>query len=217
MTTEPDRADSESRAKHLTEMILKGDHELAAVSAAEMSRDKSEVNDLIDTVSEAMNIVSDLHEIDRLSTEQVESCEKAAEKALEILRPKIRVEQARVSGRVMVASLQGDPHSFDKTLLMAMLEIGGFTALDGGSDTSPQDLIEKIAQLEPDILAVPLVTESAAKNFVVTTTLLNSNESRPKVVAFGRGASRLAELPEPVEEDTLSALSRIAELLILKG
>lgn len=217
MTTEPDRAESESRAKHLTEMILKGDHELAAVSAAEMSRDKSEVNDLIDTVSEAMNIVSDLHEIDRLSTEQVESCEKAAEKALEILRPKIRVEQARVSGRVMVASLQGDPHSFDKTLLMAMLEIGGFTALDGGSDTSPQDLIEKIAQLEPDILAVPLVTKSAAKNFVVTTTLLNSNESRPKIVAFGRGASRLAELPEPVEEDTLSALSRIAELLILKG
>ena len=157
MTTEPDRSESvESKAKHLTEMILKGDHELAAVSAAEMSRDRSEVNDLIDTVSEAMNIVSDLHEIDRLSAEQVEGCEKAAEKALEVLRPKIRVEQARVLGRVMVASLQGDPHSFDKTLLMAMLEIGGFTALDGGSDTSPQDLVEKIVQLEPDVLAVPL-------------------------------------------------------------
>jgi len=218
MTTKPDSAESvESKAKHLTEMILKGDHELAAVSAAEMSRDRSEVNDLIDTVSEAMNIVSDLHEIDRLSTEQVESCEKAAEKALEVLRPKIRVEQARVLGRVMVASLQGDPHSFDKTLLMAMLEIGGFTALDGGSDTSPQDLVEKIVQLEPDVLAVPLVTESAAKNFAVTAALLNSNQSPPKIVAFGRGATRLAELPQPVEEDTLGALSRIAELLILKG
>lgn len=216
MTTEP-KASSESREKRLTEFILKGDHELAAISAAEMSRDRSEVNDLIDTISEAMNIVSDLHEIERLSTEQVESCEKAAERALEVLRPKIRVEQARVSGRVMVASLQGDPHNFDKTLLMAMLEVGGFKALDGGSDTSPQELLEKIAQLKPDVVAVPLITDSAAKNFVLTATLLTSKESRLKIVAFGRGATRLVERSGPVEEDTLGALSRIAELLISKG
>ena len=68
-----------------------------------------------------------------------------------------------------------------------------------------------------DVLAVPLVTESAAKNFAVTAALLNSNQSPPKIVAFGRGAARLAELPQPLEEDTLGALSRIAELLILKG
>lgn len=207
----------ESREKRLTEMILKGDHELAAISAMEMSKDRSEVNDLIDTISETMNIVSDLHEIDRISAEQVENCEKAAERALEVLRPKIRVEQVRVTGRVMVASLQGDPHSFDKTLLMAMLEIGGFKALDGGSNTSPQELLEKISQLEPDVVAVPLITDSAAKNFVVTATLLNSNESRPTIVAFGRGAARLVERSEPVEEDTFGALRRIAELLILRG
>ncbi len=203
-------------AKLLTEMIVKGDHEHTAASTAQLSQNRHEVNDLVDAISEAMNIVSDLHEIEKYSNDQVESCERAAEKALEVLRPKIQVEQTKISGRVMVAALQGDPHNFDKTLLMTMLEIGGFTPLDGGSDTSPEELVASVKQLAPDILAVPLVTQSAAKNFAITLTLLNAGETRPKLVAYGRGAVNLNESALPVEEDTLGALSRIAELLILK-
>ncbi|HEY5620880.1 MAG TPA: B12-binding domain-containing protein [Candidatus Bathyarchaeia archaeon] len=200
-------------------MILKGDEEQAARSAAEMSRERTEVNDLVDTISDAMNIVADLHEVERYSVEQVERCERAAERALAALRPKIRVEQTRISGRVMVASLKDDPHSFDKTLLMAMLEIGGFTPLDGGSEMSPQEIVQKIGELEPDILAVPLVTESAAKNLLETSHLISSNRIKPHIVAYGRGAVSLSpqEGFGTVEEDSMSALSRIAELLISKN
>ncbi len=203
-------------AKLLTEMIVKGDHEHTAVSAAQLSQNRLEVNDLVDAISEAMNIVSDLHEIERYSNDQVESCEKAAEKALEVLRPKIQVEQTKISGRVMVAALQGDPHNFDKTLLMTMLEIGGFTPIDGGSDATPEALVESLKQLTPDVLAVPLVTQSAAKNLAVTLALLDAGSARPRLVAYGRGAVNLSGQSLPVEEDTLGALSRIAELLILK-
>ena len=219
MNTEGSQRDSETETKHLTEMILKGDEEQAARSAAEMSRERTEVNDLVDTISDAMNIVADLHEVERYSVEQVERCERAAERALAALRPKIRVEQTRISGRVMVASLKDDPHSFDKTLLMAMLEIGGFTPLDGGSEMSPQEIVQKIGELEPDILAVPLVTESAAKNLLETSHLISSNRIKPHIVAYGRGAVSLSpqEGFGTVEEDSMSALSRIAELLISKN
>jgi len=219
MNTEGFPRDSETEMKHLTEMILKGDEEQAARSAEELSRERTEVNDLVDTISDAMNIVADLHEVERYSVEQVERCERAAERALAALRPKIRVEQTRISGRVMVASLKDDPHSFDKTLLMAMLEIGGFTPLDGGSEMSPQEIVQKVGELEPDILAVPLVTESAAKNLLETSHLISSNRIKPHIVAYGRGAVSLPpqEGFGTVEEDSISALSRIAELLISKN
>ena len=219
MNTEGSPRDSETEMKHLTEMILKGDEEQAARSAEELSRERTEVNDLVDAISDAMNIVADLHEVERYSVEQVERCERAAERALAALRPKIRVEQTRISGRVMVASLKDDPHSFDKTLLMAMLEIGGFTPLDGGSEMSPQEIVQKIGELEPDILAVPLVTESAAKNLLETSHLISSNRIKPHIVAYGRGAVSLPpqEGFGTVEEDSMSALSRIAELLISKN
>src|SRR5260370_37876239 len=70
----------------------------------------------------------------------------------------------------MVGSLQGDPHSFDKTLLLTMLEIGGFTAIDGGTDLSPEQVASKVKHNHPDILAVPLLTEMAAKKLVDANT-----------------------------------------------
>ena len=219
MTTEDRDPASGPDAKHLTDMILKGDEEQAAQSAEKIYHHKGDVNDIVDTISDAMNIVADLHEVERYSIEQVESAERAAEKALQAIRPNLRVEQTKVSGRVMVASLERDPHSFDKTLLLAMLEIGGFTPLDGGDDLSPRDVVDKVEELKPDVLAIPLVTDSAAKNLAEAASLLEANAPRPHIVAYGRGAGSLPAQEQlgVVEEDSLGALSRIAELLISKG
>ncbi len=208
----------DTQSKELTDSILKGDGANAARSAQAISFHREQVNDVVDTISDAMNIVADLHEIDQLSVEKVEGCEQAAEKALLAIRHKIRVEQSKIAGRVMVTSLKGDPHGFDKTLLMTMLEIGGFTPLDGGTDMQPEDVIRKVVEMKPDVLAIPLVSSSAAKNLVETATLIASHKPKPHVVAYGRGMAQLPLEPEfgVVEEDSLSAFSRIAELLIAK-
>ena len=215
MTTE-NPAGREESAKHLTEMILKGDSENAARIAEVIAERGVETNDAVDAISEAMNIAADLHEVERYSLEQVESSQRAAERALETIRPSIRVEQRRVSGRVMVASLLGDPHNFDKTLLLTMLEIGGFSALDGGAELSPEDLSEKVSKTKPDILAVSLVTPLAAKKLVEAQSLIGEGRTKTRIVAYGRGIS---ELPKSVGlsaivEDHMGALSKIAEMLI---
>ena len=120
-------------SKRLTEVILKGDDQDAGRIAGEIASGKTQTNELVDTISETMNIVADLHEVDRYTVQQVERCERAAESALNAIRPGLKVEQRRISGKVMVTSLHGDPHTFDKTLLLTMLEMGGFSAMDGGA------------------------------------------------------------------------------------
>ncbi len=218
MTTDSIGSGEDPATKKLTEHILKGDPDQAAQSAREISSKKADAKDVVDAISDAMNIVADLHEVERYSSEQVENCEMAAEKALAAVRPKIRVEQSKISGRVLVASLEGDLHSFDKTLLLAMLEIGGFTALDGGTEVSPEEIVDKARELKPDVIAVPLVTSIAAKKLLVARSLMDSVGEKPHIVAYGRGAAELSHHAGlgAVEGDSLGAISRITELLMSK-
>src|SRR5881397_1137842 len=203
-------------SKRLTEMILKGEDQESARIAAEIVGGRSETNDIVDAISETMNIVADLHEVERYTVQQVESCERAAESALNAIRPRLKVEQRRISGKVMVTSLHGDPHTFDKTLLMTMLEMGGFSALDGGEELSPEDIVRNVKAVKPDVIAIPLVTASAVNNLLRTRSLLANSGAKTKLVTYGRGVAKLPVDSQlsAVEEDSLSILSRIAEILI---
>ena len=131
MTTEEQAQIPDDGSKQLTDLILKGDHENAARVAVEIVTKSGSANDVVDTISDAMNIASDLHGMERYSVAEVEKCENAAEKSLAAVRPKIKIDHRKIKGRVMVSSLIEDPHSFDRTLLLTMLEIGGFTTIDG--------------------------------------------------------------------------------------
>ncbi|OLB68617.1 hypothetical protein AUI06_10395 [archaeon 13_2_20CM_2_52_21] len=215
MTTD-DTPTLNETSKRLTEVILKGDDQDAARIAGEIASGRAETNDVVDTISETMNIVSDLHEVERYTVQQVESCERAAERALNAIRPRLKVEQRRISGRVMVTSLHGDPHTFDKTLLLTMLEMGGFSALDGGEELSPEDIVRNVKAVKPDVIAIPLVTASAVNNLLRTRSLLANSGAKTKLVTYGRGVAKLPVDSQlsAVEEDSLSILSRIAEILI---
>jgi methanogenic corrinoid protein MtbC1 len=215
MTTES-RSSTDEGTKRLTEVILKGDEVDAARIAKELAHGRTETNDVVDTISETMNIVADLHEVERYTPDQVAGCERAAEKALDAIRPRIWLEQKRISGRVMVTSLKGDPHSFDKTLLLAMLEIGGMSAVDGGEELSPEDLVRRISSAKPDVLAVPLVTSIAAQGLMDAKSRLDSSGLKTRVVAYGRGTKNLPPGAGHLvmEDDSLSALSKIAEILL---
>jgi len=218
MTTEEQATTPTDPEKQLTDLILKGDSDNAARVALELVAKSGTANDVVDTISDAMNIVSDLHGMERYSVAEVEKCENAAEKSLTAIRPKIKIDHKKIKGRVMVGSLVEDPHSFDRTLLLTMLETGGFTAIDGGTDLSPEQVASKVKQHKPIILAVPLITEEAARRLVDANTLIEDTGSKLTIIAYGRGAHGLVgQKFTSVESDSLSALSKIAEILISKA
>ena len=214
MTTNPARLDEQS--KRLTEVILKGNETDAARIALELAHGKTETNDVVDAISETMNIVADLHEVERYSQEQVAGCERAAEKALDAIRPRLRLEKRRISGKVMVTSLKGDSHTFDKTLLLTMLEIGGISALDGGEGLSPEDITKKVLVVKPDVIAIPLISSLAAASLIETKSKLDSSGAKTMIVAYGKGATSLPKSVSQVArgEDSMTALSKIAEILL---
>ncbi len=220
MSTEETSAPEPELTKEsaLVQTILKGDEENAVKIASEMSRDKHESNDVIDTISEAMNIATDLHEVEKYSDEQVEKSEKAAVSALEAVKGKIRVEQKRIHGRVMVESLAADPHSFECTLMLTMLKASGFTPVNGGSELTPKQLTEAVKAQKPDVLAMPILTQAAADQLREIVPALSPGKHSLGIVVFGRGADNLStgEGLRSVEQDSLGAMSRVTELLIAR-
>jgi methanogenic corrinoid protein MtbC1 len=215
MTTE-DTPTPDASSKRLTEVILKGEEQDAARIAGEIASGNTQTNDLVDAISETMNIVADLHDVERYTVQQVESCERAAESALNAIRPGLKVEQRKIKGRVMVTSLHGDPHTFEKTLLLTMLELGGFSAVDGGEELSPEEVVRNVKSLKPDVLAIPLVTASTVNDLLRTRSLLANSGAKTKLVTYGRGVVKLPSDSQfsAREEDSLGILSRIAEILI---
>src|SRR5207244_9547139 len=99
----------------------------------------------------------------------------------------------RTSGKLMLASLRGDPHAFDKTLLLTMLEVGGISSLDGGEELSPEELTTKVSALKPDVLAISMLTSLAAKGLLETRSRLESSGILTRIVVYGRGAGSLPE------------------------
>src|SRR5207302_10707014 len=154
-TDETPRIDDPS--KRLTEMILKGEDQESARIASEIVGGRTQTNDIVDAISETMNIVADLHELERYTVQQVESCERAAEGALNAIRTGLKVEQRRISGKVMVTSLHGDPHTFDTTLVLTMLEMGRVSAVDGREDAALDEGVGGVSNISPVLPEMALV------------------------------------------------------------
>ena len=53
----------------------------------------------------------------------------------------------------MIGTVQGDVHEIGKQIVSAMLSGAGFRVHDLGTDVTGEQLVEKVRQLQPDIVA----------------------------------------------------------------
>jgi corrinoid protein of di/trimethylamine methyltransferase len=91
---------------------------------------------------------------------------EAMKAAIGILEPELtkRKQERQVLGKVVIGTVQGDIHEIGKTLVATMLAANGFEVHDLGVDVSPQQFLDKVRQVNPDVLGL---------SALLTTTLLN--------------------------------------------
>jgi 5-methyltetrahydrofolate--homocysteine methyltransferase len=73
---------------------------------------------------------------------------------LEILKPLLVGDQTESRGTVMMATVKGDIHDIGKNLVSMMLEGAGFRIVDLGTDISIEKLIDKIKEIDPQVLGL---------------------------------------------------------------
>jgi corrinoid protein of di/trimethylamine methyltransferase len=75
-----------------------------------------------------------------------------------------RKQERRVLGKVVIGTVQGDIHEIGKTLVATMLTANGFEVHDLGVDVSAQQFLDKVREVNADVVGM---------SALLTTTILN--------------------------------------------
>jgi len=81
---------------------------------------------------------------------------EAMQAAVEVLQPHLEKgnQQMRTSGRVVMATVQGDIHDIGKNIVCAMLRANGFQVLDLGRDVPAAEIVAKAKEFQADIIGL---------------------------------------------------------------
>jgi corrinoid protein of di/trimethylamine methyltransferase len=124
---------------------------------------------------------------------------EAMKTAIATLEPELmkRKQERKVLGKVVIGTVQGDIHEIGKTLVATMLSANGFEVHDLGVDVSAQQFLEKVREVDADVVGLSaLLTTTILNQETVILTLKEAGlRDQVKVIIGGVPAS-----PEWAEE-----------------
>lgn len=102
-----------------------------------------------------------------------------------------RKQQRDVLGKVVIGTVEGDIHEIGKTLVATMLAANGFEVYDLGVDVSAQAFVDKVREVDADVLGLSaLLTTTILNQETVILTLKEAGlRDRVKVIIGGVPAS----------------------------
>lgn len=118
--------------------------------------------------SEAMTELGNLFERGEIFLPEVMMAAEAMKAASKILVEKIPGRAEKV-GKVVIGTVEGDVHDIGKGIVAAMLDAAGFEVIDIGRDVPVKVFIDKIKELQPDIVgasALLTVTRVVQKTII---------------------------------------------------
>ncbi len=139
----------------LKKAVLEGDDELAQELAKKALKEKIEP---IKIVNEG--IVPGVQEAGELWKQNIYFhtdiilCAEAFRLAMEVIEPKLSAGEIGTSGKVLIGTVAGDMHNLGKIMVNATLRGGGFNVIDLGEDVSQDIFIQKVKELNPNILGL---------------------------------------------------------------
>jgi 5-methyltetrahydrofolate--homocysteine methyltransferase len=141
--------------KKLKKAVLEGDDDLALSLAQKCLEEGAQA---LAIVNEA--IVAGIQEAGELwkkneyfQTDMI-MCAEAFRVAMEVVEPNITAGDTSTAGKFVIGTVAGDMHNLGKMMVVAMLRGAGFHVVDLGEDVPTRTFIDKVKELEPDILGL---------------------------------------------------------------
>jgi len=145
---------------------------------------------------------------------------QAAKAGMDVLKTAIPKETQISLGKVVIGTVEGDIHDLGKNIVAAMLEANGFEVYDLGVDIPAERFIEKVREVEADILGMSaLLTTTTPCMRDVIQALKESNILKKVKVIVG-GAAVTPGYAEAIGADAYAedatAAVKIAKKLVGK-
>ena len=135
--------------------VIEGDEDTATkIANTVIAEGIDPVGIISEGFAQGMIKVGDLFANEQYALPEVLLSADAMQVALDLLAPHIpREEVEKKLGTVVIGTVQGDIHDIGKRIVATMLEVYGFEVHDLGRDVPIQNFIEKVREVNADIVA----------------------------------------------------------------
>lgn len=102
---------------------------------------------------------------------------------MKVLEPQIvkEAQKAEMAGKVVLGTVAGDIHDIGKNLFATLARAAGFEVYDLGVDVPASKFVEKVKEVQPDILAMSALLPTTAPYFKVVVDELKKAGLRDRV------------------------------------
>ena len=166
-----------SDVKALSEAVVKGDIQTALTVTQELVDAGSMAQEILDQgLIAAMDQVGEMFSKGQMFVPQMLRSAKAMQECVKLIKPQFQKEDLISKGKVVIGTVKADLHDIGKNLVAMMMEGAGFVITDLGVDVAPDKFVQKVQEIEPDILAM---------SALLSTTMPSMRETIEKLKKAG--------------------------------
>lgn len=147
-------------------------------------------------VAPAMHEIGALWEKGALTVADEHLATALTHRVLASLRPPIRADVSSerpggpaASKRVMLAAVEGEQHALGLRMAADVFEDAGFEVIYLGADVPTEALLQAVASLSPDLLALSATMPELAPQLEEIAVIVNQAHPRPDLLIGGQAAS----------------------------
>ena len=200
--------------------VIEGDEDAAIMVAnAIIAEGINPVEIISEGFAKGMIKVGDLFENEEYALPEVLLSADAMQSALDLLSPHIpREEVEKKLGKVVIGTVQGDIHDIGKRIVATMLEVYGFEVYDLGRDVPLENFIEKVIEVNADIVAASALMTTTMVAQKMLHEALQEAGIRDKVKLMVGGAAVTQEWADKIgadgyAEEVTEAVKRAKQLV----
>jgi len=114
---------------------------------------------------------------------------KILEEIAAMVKPGLsQTPQSKKLGKIVIGTVAGDLHDIGKDLVTFMLDINGFDVFDLGIDVQPQTFVDKIKEIQPEIVGMSGFLTSVYQAMKDTVDAISGADVRDSVkIMIGGG------------------------------
>ena len=192
----------EKLLEEIKKTVIDGKHKEIEALVQKAIQEKTDLDDLINrSLIAAMDVVGDRFAKSEIFVPEMLVSAVTMKKGLDIIKPLLKRNEEHTKGKVILCTVKGDQHDIGKNLVAMMLEGAGLEVIDLGVDVTVEDVIDKVNEIQPQVLGLSALLTTTMPEMENVINLLRERGIREKVKVMIGGAPVDADFAKNIGAD----------------
>ena len=192
----------EKLLEEIKKTVIDGKHKEIEALVQKAIQEKADLDDLINrALIAAMDVVGDRFAKSEIFVPEMLVSAVTMKKGLDLIKPLLKGNEDQAKGKVILCTVKGDQHDIGKNLVAMMLEGAGLEVIDLGVDVTVEEVIDKINEIQPQILGMSALLTTTMPEMENVINLLKDRGIREKLKVMIGGAPVDADFAKKIGAD----------------